>query len=209
MKKLENSSFVRDSLYVNPLTYNTGLVVARTFSPRTYLFDGKDESAWLPEIIICKPAEKESVKVTGNSLIAKSPSRVYFIQFNPFFNEEEKKGNSIFDFEEGFIRDENDQIGIIGNISADFYDATGHFDSNIVKGLIPYSGINNRNITFHGEKSELEEMLKIVSNNFPQREYDLVFSKPSCANGDKIYNIKLDDKEIDKFVKIASEKLRL
>jgi hypothetical protein len=206
MKEILNERFVKEGMYVNPLTIDNGLIVARTFSPRGYLNKkGEDESAWLPDIIICEANKNAPVKATGRGIIAKSPAKSYGLQFNPSWNEKERKGKQIiYTFEKAFIPEEKDEIG---DILVQMYNSTKLYDSYIPSGMIIYSGIDNRNITLHGQINDLENMIIITSTNLPKRSYALEFSAPCCANSDKKYTIQISNEDLNKFAKIAVKKL--
>ncbi len=206
MKEIPNERFVEKGMYVNPLTFRNGLIVARAFPPRGYIKKlGKEGDAWLPEIIICEAKENAPVKITGRGIVAKSPAQFYVLQFNPNWNEKENKNkNMIYRFYNSFIPQEIEEIGDIAVIK---HKITGHYDGYNTPGEIFYSGISNRDITLHGSKSDLENMIMLASSNLPSKSYDLKFSAPCCANSDKYYKIKIDNSEISNFAKKVANEL--
>jgi hypothetical protein len=206
MKEIPNERFVQEGMYVNPLTLKSGILVAKTYSPRGYINkEGGDENAWLPDIILCEASKDAPIEVRGRAIIAKSPANHFELIFTPSWNKKEKnKEGFVYLFKNAFIPEEKEGVG---NIIVCKYDLSGRNDGNIVSGSISYSGVDCRDITLRGKKNELENMLIVAASNFSSKNYALKFSAPCCATSDKEYKIEISNEEINKFAKAAIDKL--
>ncbi len=206
MNEIKNKTMI-DSTghYTKPLIFNQGLIVTRTFAPREYIKkDGKKSDAWLPEIRICEANEYSPVKISGRNIIAKSPAKIVELFFTPDYNgkKSNEKDNIISKFEKAFIPEEKNEIG---DILVYKYNSTGRYDSLLTPGQISYSDVDNRDITLHGPQNELEKMIIFSASNLPSINYDLTFSAPCCATGNKKCLFKISKEEISFLAKKVVE----
>jgi hypothetical protein len=197
MKGIPNRLFERGKEN-NPVIRTRGLVLARTFSTRLYTnIRGEKEVASLPEIIICQASKEAPIIISGNGIIAKSPSPAYALQFNPVWGKKYEKGMEvIYKFENAFIPEEKDDTG---DIAVYKQKITGRYDEKDIPGEIGFSSIKERDTTLCGQDGELEMILGAITDSFPSKLYDI--RHPTLVDKNKYYKIIISDEEMQKFVK--------
>lgn len=206
MQEITNKEMIKgNGFYSNPLVFNKGFVVIRAYGPREYIAkDNKKSDAWLPDIMVFSPTENSLVSVEGAFIVAKSPTKISCFYFNPSWNKQNNSKEIIFTFKNSFKKANND----LGNLAVKYFNLTSYGDKNITPGSIPYTGIGNRDITLYGSKNELEKMLSLAVQKFPNRSDNLKFSAPCCATSNEEYSIEIKKEDAKKCIAKITERIK-
>ena len=207
MREIPNRLFSEaKGTFDSPIILPRGLVVARTFTTRSYFNNmGKEEHAVLPEVIVCQGNKKAPVKINGSGIIALSPAPCYSLQFNPSFMIEYLNGGEIiYKFEGAFIPE---GMSGKGNISVRKFNLTDLYDKCATPGEIKHTGIDSRDITLRGPMNELEMMLNLAFDSLPKKLYDLTNDIPIGDKANKYYSIIISNDEMARFSKSVAGKI--